>query len=566
MLNFLNLLDKSYKSKFKKVAFLGCLNSVLDLFALYTFSFLLAILVNYEGEKFLKFENFFEKFFFFNDLKVNEKLLIIFFIFFLFCLIRFIYSIFFSKKIANLFYDLKIFLTKETMTKILNLKYRNLKKFNKSDFVRSTLANTDIILTSAYTPLINFFSDFVSLIPIISLIIYINFKLFFLLLILVSLLFLIYKFFFKSKIYYLGKDKLKYENMRQRYITDYYSSLIQILINKTYLKYLKKPLEETKNASRTDSEILFFQLIPRYIIEFTAITIFVLIFFILSYLFTDEKNVTFTLAIYAVASLRLLPILNRLLISYQALKYSSEFVKKTLEIFNYNEIDIKEENLNSVNLEKIDIKNISFNYEDKTILENLSLQVTKGEIILISGKSGSGKTTLVEIIMGLLEPDFGEVVFLDGRQRKIENINQIQNSISYMPQETYLVNDTIKENILLGTSIKTDETKLFEVLKKSEIINELKLNVIVANGGDNLSGGQKQRIGMARALIKKPNILVLDEPTSSLDLNNIEKIKLNLKILKKDHGIVLISHDIEHFKDISDRILIIENKKLKVLK
>ena len=213
MLNFLNLLDKSYKSKFKKVAFLGCLNSVLDLFALYTFSFLLAILVNYEGEKFLKFENFFEKFFFFNDLKVNEKLLIIFFIFFLFCLIRFIYSIFFSKKIANLFYDLKIFLTKETMTKILNLKYRNLKKFNKSDFVRSTLANTDIILTSAYTPLINFFSDFVSLIPIISLIIYINFKLFFLLLILVSLLFLIYKFFFKSKIYYLGKDKLKYENM-----------------------------------------------------------------------------------------------------------------------------------------------------------------------------------------------------------------------------------------------------------------------------------------------------------------------------------------------------------------
>jgi ABC-type multidrug transport system fused ATPase/permease subunit len=169
------------------------------------------------------------------------------------------------------------------------------------------------------------------------------------------------------------------------------------------------------------------------------------------------------------------------------------------------------------------------------------------------GESGIGKTTIINLILGLIKPTTGKIL-IDNKKDISENINVWQNSIGYVPQNIYLSDDTIKQNIAFGIP----GNKINERLLKRSIIQS-NLSKLVKNSkfgadtkigefGDKLSGGQKQRIGIARALYNDPKILILDESTSSLDIETERKIIEEIKLLKSKKTVIIVSHRLSSLK------------------
>ena len=211
------------------------------------------------------------------------------------------------------------------------------------------------------------------------------------------------------------------------------------------------------------------------------------------------------------------------------------------------------------------MKNLSFSYnEDYKILEDVSFDIFKGQIIGINGTTGSGKSTLVDLILGLLKPNKGQIL-LNGEElnkKSYENIN-----IGYVPQDTYISDDTIEENIGFNINKKDiDPTKIKEAIKSSNLddfINNLpeKVNTYIGEDGVRISGGQKQRIGLARALYDDPNLLILDEATSALDNETEASIINEITKLKKDKIIIMIAHRLNTLKN-CDKIITVKDKKI----
>ncbi len=205
-------------------------------------------------------------------------------------------------------------------------------------------------------------------------------------------------------------------------------------------------------------------------------------------------------------------------------------------------------------------KNVTFSYGSKIILKNLNLSIFKNQITLIKGASGVGKTTMLDLLIGLYKVKEGQIII---NKKNINDINLLkwrQNKIGYVPQDSELFEGTLLENITLNRkniSAKDAHDAAIKSGLKEIVENQDSLNMIIEEKGGNLSGGQRQRISIARALIKKPEILILDEITSSLDEANM-KIICNLIVkLKNDTTILLISHEKE-LDFIADKIYQLE--------
>jgi ATP-binding cassette subfamily C protein len=187
------------------------------------------------------------------------------------------------------------------------------------------------------------------------------------------------------------------------------------------------------------------------------------------------------------------------------------------------------------------------------VLDELSFSAKRGEKIALVGASGAGKTTLVDIILGLLEPQEGSI-FVDGSDIH-GNIRGWQKNIGYIPQSIYLLDDTIRRNIAFGIpDEEINEEKLYDSIQAAqleELISKLsqKDQTIVGEQGIRLSGGQRQRIGIARALYNNPQVLIMDEATSSLD-NVTEKIVIKaIEKLRGDRTIIMIAHRLTTVKN-----------------
>ena len=189
--------------------------------------------------------------------------------------------------------------------------------------------------------------------------------------------------------------------------------------------------------------------------------------------------------------------------------------------------------------------NVTFSHTNKKIIHDLSIKFKNKKINMISGKSGCGKTTIVDLIIGLYKPNSGQILINNTPLNKI-NINYWRKQIGYVPQETILLNETILKNITLGSKYKKKD--LYFVLKAAEMdqfVNQLpqKLNSVIGERGVMLSGGQRQRISIARALLRKPKIIILDEATANLDPTTEMKICTILKKISKKIMIITISHN-----------------------
>ena len=236
----------------------------------------------------------------------------------------------------------------------------------------------------------------------------------------------------------------------------------------------------------------------------------------------------------------------------------------------YDLLDSKSENIDMIdatNIEgsiSISFKNVTFKYpsSQSNILENINLDISKGETVAIVGKSGSGKTTLLDLIPRLYDPDQGDIYFNTSNIKDI-NLNKIRAYISYVGQDFTLFNDTVYNNIAYGELSSHDVSKVHDAAEfsfASNFINELpdKFETIVGQNGVLLSGGQRQRIAIARALLKNAPILLLDEATSALDAESEASIQKSLTTLSENKTTLIIAHRLSTVMN-ADKIIVIEN-------
>jgi ABC-type bacteriocin/lantibiotic exporter with double-glycine peptidase domain len=228
---------------------------------------------------------------------------------------------------------------------------------------------------------------------------------------------------------------------------------------------------------------------------------------------------------------------------------------------------IYREKLEISEMKEIILKNINFSYSEKSkLLKNVNISIKKGDKIAIRGSSGSGKTTLINLICGLLKPSSGNLIINGVNYEKKQYI--FKKIIGFVPQENYLIDDTIKNNIIFFKNDKSFNNKKFKkVLKISntnEFINKLPANIQTSVGerGLRFSGGQRQRIALARALYDEPQILILDEPTSFQDKKNNDTIIKNITNLK-NLTLIFISHGSYNSK-LFNKIYEIKNRTVKL--
>jgi ATP-binding cassette, subfamily B, bacterial PglK len=326
-----------------------------------------------------------------------------------------------------------------------------------------------------------------------------------------------------------------------------------------------------------------FHMLPRVSIE-TVLVVFLLIFVIGSQLIGGRnlEDLTAVMGVFAVASIRLLPAASQMLNAFGRMRESSYALNMLYfdlkEIDNYGftnrwgqyHLDEAKQPLrlptqfqHTVTLERV-----TYAYPEATSpsIENFSLSIQKGESIALVGKSGAGKTTLVDLLLGLLTPESGDIK-VDGVSI-YQNLRGWQDLLGYIPQSIFLVDDTIEQNIAFGVPPeRIDRDKLAAALQAAqldELITTLPegLQTPVGERGVRLSGGQRQRIGIARALYHGREILVLDEATSALDSETERLVSEAINALAGNKTLIIIAHRLSTIER-CDRIFRLENGQLK---
>ncbi|WP_201599038.1 ABC transporter ATP-binding protein [Psychrobacter piscatorii] len=310
------------------------------------------------------------------------------------------------------------------------------------------------------------------------------------------------------------------------------------------------------------------QNLPRFFLETAIVTVMLSLAMLMLFNGKPTRELILTLSIFGMSGMRLMPSMNRILNALNSTRYSQGIVKSLMHdllIANFkgSQTSISDGAQPIKNFESLKLDNVHFSYTATAqTLNNLSLTIDANKSIGIVGHSGSGKSTLIDIMLGLLDPDVGEIrvnnkLLLDVKE-------SWQQLIGYIPQDIYLSDDTIKANVAFGIEKnEIDDKQLALVLKTAQLedlINGLKegVDTIIGERGIKISGGQRQRIGIARALYHNPQILVMDEATAALDNVTEHEFMQAINKLKGRKTLIMIAHRITTVKN-CDIIYVIEN-------
>jgi ABC-type multidrug transport system fused ATPase/permease subunit len=366
-----------------------------------------------------------------------------------------------------------------------------------------------------------------------------------------------------------GVNRELNDSYRSSLLLETFGGIKEIIISNSFYHFEKRNKKLNSEYSSISTKNITLNQVPRYYLELVTILAFVLS---ILYLISQGKNIDsliVVLGVFTAAILRLLPSVNRILSSTQQLKFHRPSLDVLFNEFSeYNQFSLTLRNMKSSKItfqKNLRLESVEFSYADseKQILNNIDLNVEKGSSIGIIGTSGSGKSTLINILAGLFLPDKGKFM-IDGRQLTEEDMFFWRDNIGYVSQSTFLSDTTILENIGHGI-----DKGLISISRVNEVIKEAQLENLVnslPNGlftkvgerGVKLSGGEQQRIGIARALYKNPEILILDEATSSLDLLTESEFIRSINELKKTKTLIIVTHRLSTIND-CDTIHIIKN-------
>ncbi len=557
------------------VLFLTLFYVLLETFSLSLFYPLITSIV--DGDAFNKKFSFFNNYNFFNFEFKNMTNLILFLIVLIFIL-KNIYILYYQWKISSVFQDTRFFIAK-------NLFYSYLKRDYNFSFNNSTpellrnIHNESNSTAAFLGAILQLSAEVLILLGISILILIIEFKITSFILIFLLFLSFIYSRFSKKALRKLG-DKMLIHT------TNSIQKIMQGLENIKIVKLLgfeKKFVQAYNFHSDIISDInnrksVFINL-PRIIFETLAIFVsIVVIFYLINFRKIDNQSLIIIIGFISVATIRFLPSLTKCLSAYQIINYTIPAVKVVLtelrETFKFFDTELENENKTKFNFSSLNCSGISYSYpKDQTkkkIINNLDFDINKNQIFGILGPSGEGKSTLIDLLMGLLMPSTGTIK-INNKILSKQELKNFQKKIGYVSQNVFLLDDTIKNNIAFGASSESiNYNQLDKVLKIAQIDKIIskkynKADEKIGENGAKLSGGERQRLAIGRALYYEPEILILDEATSSLDMETEEKIIDALKVLKNKLTIIIISHRKSTFK-ICDKIYELKDGRLNEIK
>ena len=501
----------------------------------------------------------------------REKIIIIssislFFIF----LFKNIISVLIRWAIINFTFNQKISIQKNLLNFYLNLNMVDFFRKNTSELTETVyeLSQTFVTALEAFLRII---SEVITLVIIIIFLSLISLKVVIITLIVFSLSFLILDILFKKKLIEIGKELSLSSKKIFAFVSELFKGYKEIKILDKQ-KFFKDRIIETSSIHAKKNVIMnVVKSLPRYVLEVFIIAS-LMIFFIISFLNSGTIVSSLPiLGIFAAATLRLVPSITTIAGSLTIFRFCEYAIEKVFnDLKNKDNFNLHSNNKEKslINFKNFEIKNLTFKYPDKekNVFENLNFSFQKGDMIGIIGESGSGKSTLINIILGLINVDRKNLK-VNGKILD-EDIYSWQNIFSYIPQESFLIDSTVEENIILNDN-KSKNGDLKNILKNSGLIdtiekNRLNLNTLVGENGIEISGGQKQRIAIARALYRNRQIIIFDEPTSSLDTESENQIIETIKKLKVNHTVIISSHK-KSIINICDKIYEVHDKKLKLI-
>ena len=455
----------------------------------------------------------------------------------------------------------------------IKLNYINFISANSANYVRIITDYIDAFFSVYYKAVMTIIVEIPIILILISVLFYVE-PIGSLVFGMTALIFgILFYVFNKKQLTFLGQNINLNLTNRLKYINKSFGLYKDIQLSNSENFYSNTFFNIIKNVANISYKLESIVVIPKLVLEFAGISIILtLIYFNLSQgmLLTDFLP---TVSLFAMSGLRLMPSANRIISASHKLRFSGPTIILLEEAINKFE---KKENNPTIDKnvkldfnEKIIIKDLTFKYENskKNVLNNFNLDIKRGDFVMILGPSGSGKSTLINILLGLIYPNSGNIYSDD--VDVFDNLNKWRKKISHVPQDVYLSDDTILSNVALGvTQENINEKKVRKVLKSAQLedfIEDLPDNILT-NPGEKavkISGGQKQRLAIARALYGDPEILFLDEATSSLDRETEKKIIIDIKNNLKNKTILMVTHRLA-ITHLADKVYSIKDGKLEV--
>jgi ABC-type multidrug transport system fused ATPase/permease subunit len=476
-------------------------------------------------------------------------------------------SFFTQKAIAEFSHSLKGDLSSKLMKSYLSAPYTLHLSRNSADLVQSIVTFTDRFCIGLVLSLLTALSNGVVIIALVALLVSTNAAASFGITVVLFISLLVLNPL-KDKLAYWGKQGFDAEAEIIRILNHGLGGLKETRIIGCEPYFEAQMNSAAKKYSTNMGLASGYSNLPRYIVEAVIIS-FLIVFAFLFVTFNqdDGQNITSIFGIFAIASIRLLPATGNTISCISVIRYNIHSLDslyaelKEAEEFEFqngfNTLPVYHSQLQPklAFQSQITIKNLVYKYPNapKDTLDSISLTIEKGHSIGLIGKSGSGKTTLVDVLMGLLSPQSGDIL-VDGISVK-NQVRAWQNLIGYVPQSIFLIDDTLERNIAFGVpDNQIDRQKVQAALQAaqlSEVVERLPmgLNTAVGERGVLLSGGQRQRVGIARALYHEKEILVFDEATAALDNETENLITDATKALSGSKTIIIIAHrlsTIEH--------------------
>jgi len=509
----------------------------------------------------------------------DEKEIILYLTIFLITIFFFktIFSILIRWLISLFAYKQYAILQVKLMNAYQNMGYQDYILRSSSEYIRNIRELGGECLNSIDSTL-RVLSELIIFAAIIIFLGLVNFKILLFLIFAILPIFIVYEKLFKPINVKLGH--LKADALKQMYknIDTGIRGLKEMRILERQKFFLDKIDYYAQKIYKAEKISILINDSPRYIFEFFIITLSLIVFLILSKQSLDFSSFLPALGVFMLAALRLLPSLASITSNLNRIgygRYAVEKVSEDLEKFSikktYKRNSLERIDDKLTNFENLKMKNISFKYKnsDIEVFNNINFDLEKNDCIGIIGESGSGKTTFVDMMLGLLQPTNGKMYLNDQYIEKFSS--NLINKIAYLPQEPIILDEKIKTNISLEINENLiNINKINQALLRSnfkKVLNNLPqgFETVIGDGGIRLSGGQNKRLALARAFYHGKNIIIMDEATSSLDLETENYIADQIKELKGKITIIIISHQLNILK-YCNKIYKVDNKNINLVK
>ena len=558
--SFLKILTSKQKKVFFIIFFMSFASSVMDVMGIGLIVPLVTLVL--DTSYFLNIFSKYTSIINFNIHSFETNLVVSFFLLFIgffFCL-RFCLHLLIGYFRTKLFWFFGASISSSLVSNYLSQKKSFFNQVNSSIVVRNTVELPAIGVQLYLSNLYNLIFETIVIFLILLSFLYINIKLTLLLLLILSLFIFLFIIYYKTRIAILGKQSVEYSAQRIKNFREALLGYREIKLADK-VDFFKRTINKYNyRMASIATELTFKELLSKYFFELLIILLFIISMYIF---YSKELNANQFLPVisfFSVSILRMLPAINKILSAVQRLQQTApaiEILKKEYDRFEF--LKIKTDKILSFK-NKINIKNLSFKYNEQSnsIFKNLNIEIKKNSIFAILGKSGSGKTTFLNVLCGFEKQTSGKI--LVDNINIYENLEYWQSLLGYVPQDIFIKDSDIISNICLGLKKSEINYKNLEdaikISRLKNIVDLSKRKIIKLTGesGKMLSGGQAQRIAIARALYLKPKILILDEPTKSLDPATEAQIFKDFIKMKRFLTIIIVSHNLR-VKNIADKFI-----------